>query len=104
MPIYEYGTTEEVTTEDGGTRPGGCDECHERFEVFQSMSEDSLEECPYCGGPVKRLISGFLVSKGDPMSPSNLERLGFTQYTRKGKGNYEKTAGNGPSAIVDGNS
>jgi len=26
------------------------------FEAFQKMSEPSLEECPQCGSPVKRMI------------------------------------------------
>lgn len=41
MPTYEY------KREDGTT-----------FEVFQSMSEDSLNVCPTTGQPVKRMISG----------------------------------------------
>lgn len=49
MPTYEY------KREDGTV-----------FEVFQSMSEDPLTECPTTGQPVKRLISGGsgLVFKG----------------------------------------
>jgi len=92
MPIYEY--------ESASEKP--CDECRELFEVFQSMREAALTECPYCGESVRRVISGFLVGKGDQLAPSKLERAGFTQYVRKGKGYYEKTAGPGPNAIADG--
>lgn len=39
MPIYEY----------------RCDKGHE-VEVMQSMSEDSLTECPDCGAPTRRVL------------------------------------------------
>lgn len=35
MPTYDY----------------RCERCHERFEVWQSFSEDSLTTCPVEGGP-----------------------------------------------------
>ncbi len=93
MPIYEYAAADE-----------GCDHCRESFEVVQRMADDPLTSCPECGQPVKRLLSSFSVSGGDPLSRSKLEAAGFTQYTRRGKGNYEKTAGKGPRSIVDGSS
>ena len=40
MPTYEY----------------KCLNCDYTFEVFQSMSAKVIEECPKCGGKVKRLI------------------------------------------------
>jgi putative FmdB family regulatory protein len=42
MPAYEY----------------LCDTCANQFEKRQKMSDAALSECPACGGPVKRLISG----------------------------------------------
>jgi len=42
MPTYEY----------------ECSSCQYLFEVFQNISEKPLTECPRCGGPVKRKISG----------------------------------------------
>ena len=35
-----------------------CQSCGHRFEVFQSMNDAKLEECPEegCGGKVKRLL------------------------------------------------
>ena len=50
MPTYEY----------------KCSECAEVFEEFQSMSAPHIEKCKFCGGPVKRLISGGsgLIFKG----------------------------------------
>jgi len=65
MPTYEY----------------ECKSCSHSFEVFQSMSDPPLKECPECGGEVRRLIfggtgvifkgSGFYVTdKGKADKPS----------------------------------
>ena len=50
MPTYEY----------------ECLDCAEVFEEFQSMSASPIKECKFCGGGVKRLISGGsgLIFKG----------------------------------------
>jgi putative FmdB family regulatory protein len=50
MPRYEY----------------QCKQCGFRFERRQAVTEAPLEECPECGGPVRRLISGGagLIVKG----------------------------------------
>jgi len=42
MPTYEY----------------ECDKCGYRFERFQRMSDTSIERCPHCSGPARRLIGG----------------------------------------------
>jgi putative FmdB family regulatory protein len=94
MPIYEY-------EHDSGEGKG----CSPRFEVVQSMSEAPLGICPTCGKTCHRVFSSFGVaahgSKG-LLSKSNLEAHGFTQFTRRGKGYYEKTAGMGPGALASG--
>ncbi len=41
MPIYEY----------------ECSECHNIFEITQSMSDAPLTICSTCSGPLKKLIS-----------------------------------------------
>lgn len=41
MPIYEY----------------QCEDCGERTEVLQRMSDPPLAECPACEGAVRKLIS-----------------------------------------------
>ena len=41
MPLYEY----------------RCEVCNLQFEVRQKFSEAPKEECPECGGNVKKLIS-----------------------------------------------
>jgi len=42
MPTYEY----------------ECKSCSHNFEVFQSMSDPPLKDCPRCGKEVRRLIFG----------------------------------------------
>jgi len=42
MPTYEY----------------ECKSCSHNFEVFQSMSDAPLKECPVCGKEIRRLIFG----------------------------------------------
>ena len=42
MPTYEY----------------ECTSCKHRFETFQSMMDDPLDECPECGKKIRRLIGG----------------------------------------------
>jgi putative FmdB family regulatory protein len=44
MPTYEY----------------ECSSCNNHFEVFQSMKDEALSECPSCKGAVRRLIGGGL--------------------------------------------
>ncbi len=41
MPIYEY----------------QCDSCGNQFELKQKFSDEPAQECPKCGGPIKKLIS-----------------------------------------------
>ena len=42
MPTYEY----------------RCKECGEGLEVVQSFSDDPLDTCPSCGGPIARIVVG----------------------------------------------
>lgn len=71
MPTYEY----------------ACSKCGHRFEVFQSMRDDPITQCPECRKKsVKRLIGGGagLIFKGS----------GFyiTDYKKSGSGG-EKSGG-----------
>lgn len=34
-----------------------CTECGHAFDIVQSFSEDSLAECPSCGGRLRKLFS-----------------------------------------------
>jgi putative FmdB family regulatory protein len=42
MPTYEY----------------ECKSCGHFFEIFQSMSDQPLTECPQCGREIRRIING----------------------------------------------
>ncbi|OGD79756.1 MAG: hypothetical protein A2Y64_00220 [Candidatus Coatesbacteria bacterium RBG_13_66_14] len=37
-----------------------CDACGHTFEARQRMTAEPLRECPECGGPVRRVITGGL--------------------------------------------
>ncbi|MFO8006447.1 MAG: FmdB family zinc ribbon protein [Candidatus Brocadiia bacterium] len=62
MPTYEY----------------ECTESGRRFEVLQGMEDDPLENCPECGGTVRRLISGGagVVFKGNGFYATDSKRSG----------------------------
>jgi hypothetical protein len=94
MPLYVY----QVIESDGSEG--------EVFEVLQSMSEAPLTHHPENGKPVVKLLQAPNAPRRwadanarGALSKSNLERHGFTQYQRSGKGTYEKTAGQGPNVI-----
>lgn len=91
MPFYEYQPTSKKT----------CKECGSGFTRLQKMTDSPLTLCPECGAAVKRIISAPNVKAGDNhlLNTSNIEKAGFTQYRKAGKGKYEKTAGKGPDRI-----
>lgn len=92
MPIYEYQPS----------GPEHCDHCRAGFEVRQKIGDARLSRCPRCGAPAERRVSPPHIGKSGPsLDASNLEKHGFTQYRRSGKGVYEKTAGKGPDVISD---
>ena len=93
MPFYEYrATTEEA-----------CSHCRDGFTRLQKLSDAPLDACPGCGAPVQRVISAPRVVSGKAHMhrPENIEKHGFTQYKKIGRGVYEKTAGSGPRIIKD---
>ena len=69
MPLYEY----------------ECESCGTRLERIQKFSDPLLEECPKCGGKLRKLIS----------SPAfQFKGSGWyaTDYARKGEGKEAKDA------------
>lgn len=90
MPIYEYAAT-----------APGCPHCQGHFDVLQKLGDAALTHCPECGAAVVRVISAPSVAVGNAhlLKESHVEKHGFTQYRRAGKGVYEKTAGKGPKFI-----
>ncbi len=93
MPIYEYAPTSDKH----------CPHCAGGFESLQKLRDPELTQCPECGAPVERHLSApSMVMGGEHLlKESHLNKHGFTQYKRIGKGQYEKTAGKGPSHISD---
>jgi putative FmdB family regulatory protein len=91
MPFYEYIADDR----------DGCDHCRSRFTVLQRINDAALSVCPACEGPVRRVISppNVVGGKAHMLRESNIEKAGFTQYRKIGKGVYEKTAGKGPGII-----
>jgi putative FmdB family regulatory protein len=49
-----------------------CEECSCHFEKRQKMSDAAVEQCPECGGHVRRLISGGAgaITKGASQEPA----------------------------------
>jgi len=92
MPIYEYQSK---------TQDASCAFCQVGFERLQKLADATLLACPECHSPVRRVISApnLQTSNKDAMKPKNVEKNGFTQYRKVGKGQYEKTAGKGPRNI-----
>lgn len=61
-----------------------CENCG-RFEEFQNISEDALDECPECSGEVKRIIgSPGIIFKGSNFYV-NQEKKSSTKSSTKGK-------------------
>lgn len=90
MPIYEYRPISNTH----------CPNCADGFEVLQKIADPPLTACPQCAAPVKRIVSAPSISSSGPsLAPDNLEKHGFTQYRKSGKGTYQKTAGKGPDVI-----
>ncbi len=90
MPIYEYQPSSERH----------CAYCLDGFEILRKINDPELSDCPECGAPVCRKISAPNLAKSGPsLDTANIEKHGFTQYRKSGKGVYEKTAGKGPDTI-----
>lgn len=95
MPTYVYEILDKQGAGTGRT-----------FEVVQSMKDAALTRHPETGERVRRVpqapgitTRGHGDNKGT-LTNSNLERLGFTKYQRKGKGYMERVAGKeGPRSI-----
>ena len=90
MPIYQYAPTGDQH----------CSICAEGFELLERLSDTPLDQCPACKAPIRRVISAPRINTLHPnMNADNVAKKGFTQYRRIAKGQYEKTAGNGPDFL-----
>jgi len=75
MPIYEYLHLK-------GRCPRG-----QVIEVEQPIHDEPLTRCPFCGQPVRKLISRINIST--PKTNSELRDMGFTKLVRRDDGVYE---------------
>jgi putative FmdB family regulatory protein len=89
MPVYEY----EPVDRD-------CLMCDGRFGVIQSVSEDALNVCPYCGMDVRRVISKASIKVAKDASPDKAGSKGFTTYRRVEEGKWERISGEGVDRVV----
>ncbi|MYA68570.1 zinc ribbon domain-containing protein [Candidatus Poribacteria bacterium] len=71
MPTYDY----------------KCLACDVRFEKFQGITAPALEECPECGGKVKRLIGAgaALIFKGSGFYTTDYRSEGYKESAKKDK-------------------
>lgn len=96
MPTYVYEILDKKGNGTGKT-----------FEHVQTMKSEALTQHPETGEPVRRVPQAPAIAgnwsplkTAGKLSNSNLERLGFTKYEKKGDGYMERTAGKaGPKSI-----
>jgi putative FmdB family regulatory protein len=78
MPTYKY----------------RCKKCGHEFEVRQRMSDNSLTECPMCGGKVRRVVGSVgIVFKGSGFYVTdnrNANGKGRVKTTEKSSGAAEE--------------
>ena len=90
MPIYEY-------------RPDAksCAYCVYGIERLEKLDDPALTTCPACGAPIHRAVAAPAVISGSAhvLREKHIAEHGFSQYRRVGKGQYEKTTGDGPDTI-----
>jgi len=92
MPTYEY----------------ECKSCAHNFEVFQSMSDQPVKECPKCGSEVRRLIfggsgvifkgSGFYVTDKSKSSGKSAAGAGCAASSQTASKTGKKTETAAPAA------
>ncbi len=89
MPTYEY----------------ACRSCDEVFEIFQSMRDAPLTNCPKCGKPgVKRLIGrgAGIIFKGSGFYETDYKRA--SQKSEAGAAKSESAGGSKADASGSGES
>ena len=76
MPTYEY----------------RCPACGENFEKFQRMSDDPVAECPACGKPAERRLSGGagLLFKGSGFYITDYRSDSYKSAAKSESGGGEK--------------
>lgn len=91
MPVYEYEPLEEGRD---------CPQCRRRFSWLQGITEPALDQCPQCGGGIKRVVSRAQIRTKGEFSYEKAAKHGLTTFKRAGEGQWEKVAGEGVDGIV----
>lgn len=83
MPIYIYQASSDYNS---------CEHCREQFEVTQSMKDDPLSQCEFCGNEIRRIIQPVGFSRGNKglLSDKNIKEKGFTKLVNEGGGKFRK--------------
>ena len=81
MPIYEYECCDPAKA---------CPRCAQRFEVVQSIRDESLSACPQCRQPIRKCISVCSVGASQSCLDDRAKSAGFTKLKKVSKGEYEK--------------
>lgn len=85
MPNYEY----------------ECQKCGKRFEVFQSMNDAKLTDCPEdaCDGSVKRLLGtgGGIIFKGAGFYQTDYRSSSYQEGAKKESGAATKSESPAPA-------
>jgi putative FmdB family regulatory protein len=85
MPTYEY----------------KCEKCGHKFDVFQSMKDDRLTDCPLesCDGTVKRLIGtgAGIIFKGSGFYQTDYRSDSYKQAAKSDSGGGDSGSGGGSS-------
>ncbi|MCL2765551.1 MAG: FmdB family transcriptional regulator [Treponema sp.] len=84
MPTYEY----------------ECKSCAHNFEVFQSMTDQALKDCPECGKEIRRLIFGGVgvIFKGSGFYVTDKSGKSSSASTEKKEASPCPDAGKCPAA------
>jgi len=89
MPIYEY----------------ACTACGERTEAKQGFDDPPLEECPVCGGRLRKLYSPVgIVFKGSGFYATDSKSSSNKETTRSSKTGESKSSESSKSPGSDSNS
>ncbi len=84
MPTYEY----------------RCPKCGNGFEKFQKMSDEPVAECPNCGAPAERRLSGGagLLFKGSGFYITDYRGEGYKKAAEADKGGSSGGGSSGGSS------
>jgi len=89
MPIYEY----EPCDRD-------CFICEGKLQLMQSISEDALSLCPFCGMEIKKIVSRATFKLQKHSGAEDAGKKGFSTYKKSEKGVWEKVGGDGADYLV----